>query len=376
MSPGKRILVEGGPRLLGDFYAEHLVDEQFLTLAPQIAGRDAGDRRLSLVMGKVFAPRDALWGTLVDLRRGSSHLFLRYSFPARRPAAGRNRWRRRALRLAALAGPGQCNGDGLLDRLFFVRGWLVPIDPFLLPVIHQCLDIAADDRLAGYLSLAARYPSRLRNQPGRACHQSWRCNRIEIRPVSVAPFAVRLFDIRRAFRAHVAITRSSFAGFAMRTDNMTPLGRRSLAMRLVVMIPHPGHRTDERPRVRANRRRGQRHHRPPQCADRARGEPCGDGRARGRFARTFGFGILILVPAQGQGIVLTGRIVVKNADVGGVDIRHQCRNGIRITLGVKSRCNDSLHGNTPSRRGPASDCEIAAPYRGGTTTMVSPVLPL
>ena len=79
-SAGKLILVEGGPRLLGDFYAERLVDEQFLTLAPQIAGRDAGDRRLSLVIGKMFAPRDARWGTLIDVRRGSSHLFLRYSF--------------------------------------------------------------------------------------------------------------------------------------------------------------------------------------------------------------------------------------------------------------------------------------------------------
>jgi len=85
VSPGKLILVEGGPRLLGDFYAEGLVDEQFLTLAPQIAGRDAGDRRLSLVMGKAFAPRDALWGTLVDVRRGGSHLFLRYAFPESRP---------------------------------------------------------------------------------------------------------------------------------------------------------------------------------------------------------------------------------------------------------------------------------------------------
>ena len=81
VSPGKLILVEGGPQLLGDFYAERLVDEQFLTLAPQIAGRDAGDRRLSLVMGKTFAPRDPLWGNLIDVRRGSSHLFLRYSFP-------------------------------------------------------------------------------------------------------------------------------------------------------------------------------------------------------------------------------------------------------------------------------------------------------
>jgi riboflavin biosynthesis pyrimidine reductase len=81
VSPGKLILVEGGPRLLGDFYAERLLDEQFLTLAPQVAGRDAGDRRLSLVMGKAFAPGDARWGTLIDARRGGSHLFLRYSFP-------------------------------------------------------------------------------------------------------------------------------------------------------------------------------------------------------------------------------------------------------------------------------------------------------
>jgi len=80
-SAGKLVLVEGGPRLLGDFYAEHLIDEQFLTLSPQIAGRDAGDQRLSLVMGQSFAPRSPLWGTLIDLRRGSSHLFLRYSFP-------------------------------------------------------------------------------------------------------------------------------------------------------------------------------------------------------------------------------------------------------------------------------------------------------
>ena len=78
---GKRILVEGGPRLLGDFYAEHLLAEQFRTLSPQIAGRHSDDGRLSLVMGKIFAPRDALWGGLTDVRRGGSHLFLRYSFP-------------------------------------------------------------------------------------------------------------------------------------------------------------------------------------------------------------------------------------------------------------------------------------------------------
>jgi riboflavin biosynthesis pyrimidine reductase len=84
ISPAKLMLVEGGPRLLGDFYAQRLVDEQFLTLAPQAAGRDAGDRRFSLVMGQTLAPRDPLWGTLIDVRRGSSHLFLRYSFPESR----------------------------------------------------------------------------------------------------------------------------------------------------------------------------------------------------------------------------------------------------------------------------------------------------
>jgi riboflavin biosynthesis pyrimidine reductase len=75
-----RVLVEGGPRLLGVFYKERLLDEQFLSLAPQIAGREAGDRRLSLVMGKSFAPQDPLWGSLIDVRQGSKLLFLRYQF--------------------------------------------------------------------------------------------------------------------------------------------------------------------------------------------------------------------------------------------------------------------------------------------------------
>ena len=76
----KRVLVEGGPRLLADFFKQRLVSEQFLTLAPQIAGRVEGDGRLGMVMGKVFAPRNPLWGKLIDVRQGASHLFLRYSF--------------------------------------------------------------------------------------------------------------------------------------------------------------------------------------------------------------------------------------------------------------------------------------------------------
>lgn len=74
------ILVEGGPQLLGDFFAEQLLDELFLTLAPQVAGRDASTERPGLVAGQRFAPEHPLWGTLVSVKRGGSHLFLRYTF--------------------------------------------------------------------------------------------------------------------------------------------------------------------------------------------------------------------------------------------------------------------------------------------------------
>jgi riboflavin biosynthesis pyrimidine reductase len=77
---GKSILVEGGPTLIAAFYAEGLMDEQFLTLSPQLAGRGIPDARVSLVMGRTFAPGRPLWGALADLRRSESHLFLRYSF--------------------------------------------------------------------------------------------------------------------------------------------------------------------------------------------------------------------------------------------------------------------------------------------------------
>ncbi len=80
IAPCKRVLVEGGPRLVGDFYAERLMDEQFLTLAPQIVGHEMEDRKISLIMGRSFAPRDPLWGTVIDARYGGGLLFLRYSF--------------------------------------------------------------------------------------------------------------------------------------------------------------------------------------------------------------------------------------------------------------------------------------------------------
>jgi riboflavin biosynthesis pyrimidine reductase len=78
--PGEVILIEGGPQLMGDFLAEGCLDELYLTLAPQIAGRDGTVERPGLVAGRRFAPEHPLWGTLVSVRRAASHLFLRYAF--------------------------------------------------------------------------------------------------------------------------------------------------------------------------------------------------------------------------------------------------------------------------------------------------------
>jgi riboflavin biosynthesis pyrimidine reductase len=87
--PGKIFLVEGGPQLMGDFFAGKCLDELFLTLAPQVAGRDGTVERPGFVAGKRFAPERPLWGTLSGAKRGGNHLFLRYSFATEeRPSAG------------------------------------------------------------------------------------------------------------------------------------------------------------------------------------------------------------------------------------------------------------------------------------------------
>lgn len=77
-----RVLLEGGPRVMGDFFAEQLLDELFLTLAPQVAGRaDAGQaERPGLVAGRLLAPGQPVWGTLASVHQAGSHLFLRYQF--------------------------------------------------------------------------------------------------------------------------------------------------------------------------------------------------------------------------------------------------------------------------------------------------------
>ena len=75
------VLSEGGPHLIGELIGASLLDELFLTVAPQLAGPSTGDDpRLALVEGTSFAPETAPWAELVDLRVAGSHLFTRYRF--------------------------------------------------------------------------------------------------------------------------------------------------------------------------------------------------------------------------------------------------------------------------------------------------------
>ena len=76
---GVRLLLhEGGPTLLGSFLAAGTVDELFLTVAPQVAGRD-GRGRPGLAEGAAFLPETAPWFELRDVKRSEDHLFLRLS---------------------------------------------------------------------------------------------------------------------------------------------------------------------------------------------------------------------------------------------------------------------------------------------------------
>lgn len=74
----KILLHEGGPALFGDFLAHGCVDELFLTVAPQFAGRDAKRQRPGIVAGAEFLPKTAPWLKLLSVKQSASHLYLRY----------------------------------------------------------------------------------------------------------------------------------------------------------------------------------------------------------------------------------------------------------------------------------------------------------
>jgi riboflavin biosynthesis pyrimidine reductase len=74
------VLNEGGPGILTSFMDDHCVDELFLTLAPQLAGRDADHPRPALIDQRAFLPETAPWASLLTLKQAGDHLFLRYGF--------------------------------------------------------------------------------------------------------------------------------------------------------------------------------------------------------------------------------------------------------------------------------------------------------
>ena len=77
---GVRVLLhEGGPQTFGAFLAAGLVDEIFLTIAPQFVGRNDATSRPGLVAGAAFLPTTAPWAQLLSLKQGGSHLFTRYA---------------------------------------------------------------------------------------------------------------------------------------------------------------------------------------------------------------------------------------------------------------------------------------------------------
>jgi riboflavin biosynthesis pyrimidine reductase len=76
----KLLLHEGGPTLFGDFITHGCVDELFLTVAPQIAGRDLKRQRPGVVAGAAFLPETTPWLNIVSVKQSGDHLHLRYNF--------------------------------------------------------------------------------------------------------------------------------------------------------------------------------------------------------------------------------------------------------------------------------------------------------
>jgi len=74
------VLSEGGPHLIADLVADSVLDELFLTLSPQLAGRGPGAERFGLVEGVALWPHAARWLRLLSVRRAGDHLLIRYGF--------------------------------------------------------------------------------------------------------------------------------------------------------------------------------------------------------------------------------------------------------------------------------------------------------
>ena len=82
----RRILTEGGPRLMAKLVEARVVHELFLTVSPVLAG--GGDRpgeRPSLTPGLELLPHDGRDAVLRSVRRRGSYLFVRYALEGGAP---------------------------------------------------------------------------------------------------------------------------------------------------------------------------------------------------------------------------------------------------------------------------------------------------
>jgi riboflavin biosynthesis pyrimidine reductase len=81
----RRILCEGGPRVMGGMLAAGLVDEEFVTLCPNVLGRSEQHFRPSYVEGVAFMPGQSPYSKPYSLRRAGDFLYMqtRCSYPGR-----------------------------------------------------------------------------------------------------------------------------------------------------------------------------------------------------------------------------------------------------------------------------------------------------
>lgn len=75
----RRVLTEGGPRLLTALLADGSLDELFLTTSPVLVGRAPGRDRLGLLEGLALPAGSLQWARLRSVKLHGSHLFLRYA---------------------------------------------------------------------------------------------------------------------------------------------------------------------------------------------------------------------------------------------------------------------------------------------------------
>jgi riboflavin biosynthesis pyrimidine reductase len=68
------LLHEAGPTLFGEFLEGGFVDELFLTVAPQVAGRAADHPRPGLVANVEFLPPTAPWWKLLSAKKSGEHV--------------------------------------------------------------------------------------------------------------------------------------------------------------------------------------------------------------------------------------------------------------------------------------------------------------